>query len=207
MVIPMKKLVLAIFLCSAGFISTSSLASSCDEYPLNGYCIEVYPALSAGSYPYFETPIEFAWKPKKEEFSAKYKGVALSSLFRINEVETYAVTLTQLDFSAKVNPDNIREVSGSVTIMGNIDTFDTNYGPQLLMSAQLEGVWAWTGMPDGSSIIGFNTTNIVCNESLENVFHCANDPDKVIYFHLDEELNFDQNFKSGGMALTSIPLP
>ena len=154
MVIPMKKLVLAIFLCSAGFISTSSLASSCDEYPLNGYCIEVYPALSAGSYPYFETPIEFAWKPKKEEFPAKYKGVALSSLFRIN-----------------VNPDNIREVSGSVTIMGNIDTFDTNYGPQLLMSAQLEGVWAWTGMPDGSSIIGFNTTNIVCNESLENVFH------------------------------------
>jgi hypothetical protein len=190
-----RGIVLAVgALVSAG----SSAATTCDSNSIS--------SLVAGSYPCFETSIEFGFKsqgPHAETLTATYnsktqKGGGIS-LFHVSSTDSYSITNTVFDFSANVQHSIL---TGSMSISGNIDSINAS---GLLMSANLTGVYGEAG-----NLVGFNTKDIWCSAAI-NAAIGGNGCTKaeVVYFLLDGTLDLDAKHsqKLYGTAYTSVPLP
>jgi hypothetical protein len=73
--------------------------------------------------------------------------------------------------------------------------------PVKLMTADLTGDWNISGE---GKLIGFNTTNIYCDDILPVL--CTNA--EVVYINLEDALDMAiDKFSTNGMALTSVPVP
>ena len=217
----MRQISSVFLLCTVTFASTNIFASTCpidnpDWY--NGSCID---GLVAGSYPYFETDVDVKWDKAKSELTASYTKDG-TSLFHVSSTEQFAITNTKFDFSATILPPFYGPsptytgsvVSGSapdkaqLTISGNMTIGGTAITKDL-MSAYLEGVYGQDG-----TLIGFNTTGIICNPVIDAYVNCTTD--EVIYFDLASEIDFTASTSikkakgktlTSGTALTSVPLP
>ena len=209
-----------LLLVCAAVISPSSFGSTCPldptVYPYNGYCIE---GIRPGGYPHFETGVSFVWQSVDSSLSAT-KDNGVDPLFHVSPTESYAITNLSVDFSAVLTFTDSNKIDGNAT--GSIDIFghivglsiDENPAP-LLMSADLEGVWAQdTG---DKSLIGFNTMNIVCHADLNTFLGgggCTTN--ESLYFDLDEPIDFTYLGKNGkgkvktktdGVAIATVPVP
>jgi hypothetical protein len=194
----MKHFTLGALLAIGLVVTTSSFAAtSCDSNSIGG--------LVAGSYPCFETSIEFRFKsrgPHPDTLTATYnsktqKGGGIS-LFHLPSWD-YSITNTVFDFSATIQ-DSI--LTGNMSISGNIDSLNAN---GLLMTANLTGVYGEAG-----NLVGFNTKDIECNAAINTAIGGSGcTTAEVVYFSLDKalDLNAKRSQKIYGTAYTSVPLP
>jgi hypothetical protein len=161
--------------------------------------------LVAGSYPCFETSVEFRFKshgPHPDTLTATYnskthKGGGIS-LFHLPSTD-YSITNTVFDFSANIQHSNL---TGNMSISGKIDSINTS---GLLMTANLTGVYGESG-----KLVGFNTKDIWCSAAINAAIGgsgCTSA--EVVYFSLDKILDLDAKHsqKIYGTAFTSVPLP
>lgn len=182
------------------------IAASCPDlsaYPLNGCSL---PGLVRGSFPYFSQSVVVTLKNRKNgkfKLKAKYGGeVPRQSrlLFSPARDDTYTISKTFFRFKAKYKHG---ELTGRIRIKGLIPDLDMNRR-QLLMTADLNGVWNSAGQ-----LIGFNTTNIWCNDAINAVAQCTTN--EVIYLtQLKAALDpggSQGKYKTTGLAVTSVPVP
>lgn len=195
----MKRLIDGVVLSIATLACTSSFAATtCDSNSISG--------LVAGSYPCFETSVEFRFKshgPHPDTLTATYnskthKGGGIS-LFHLSSADYYEITNTVFDFSANIQHSIL---SGSMSISGRIDSLNAS---GLLMSANLTGVYDQAG-----HLLGFNTKDIECSAAINTAIGgsgCTSA--EVVYFSLDKilDLNAKHSQKIYGTAYTSVPLP
>jgi hypothetical protein len=181
-------------LVSAG----SSAATTCDSNSISG--------LVDGSYPCFETSIEFRFKshgPHPDTLTATYnskthKGGGIS-LFQLSSTDSYSITNTVFDFSANIQHSIL---TGSMSISGKIDSLNAS---GLLMTANLTGVYGEAG-----NLVGFNTKDIWCSAAINDAIGGSGcTKAEVVYFSLDKalDLNARHSQKIYGIAYTSVPLP
>ena len=187
----MRQIIIGAVLAIGAIATTSSYAATtCDSNSISG--------LVDGSFPCFVTPVELKYKAKDASFTAKYKDGARTSLFYADTITSYTINLTTFNFDATI--DSSGKANGSLSIYGNLN----GPGPAtFLMSADLKGEWNWSG-----NLIGFNTLNIVCSSAINSLIPGGCTTSEVVYFDLSDA--FDptaKNFKSTGLALTSVPLP
>jgi PEP-CTERM motif len=187
-----------ILLAIGVIVSTSSSAAiSCDSNSISG--------LVAGSYPCFETSVEFRFKsqgPHPDTLTATYnsktqKGGGIS-LFHLPSSD-YSITNTVFDFSASIQHSAL---TGSMSISGNIDSLNAS---GLLLSANLTGVYGEAG-----NLVGFNTKDIDCSAAINAAIGGSGCTQaEVVYFLLDGtlDLNARNSQKFYGTAYTSVPLP
>lgn len=194
----MKRIIIgAVLSLGLSFSATGFAATTCDSNSISG--------LVAGSFPCFETSVEFRFKspgPHPDTLTATYnskteKGGGIS-LFHLPSTD-YSITNTVFDFSANIQNSAL---TGSMSISGNIDSLNAS---GLLMSANLTGVYGQQG-----NLVGFNTKDIECSAEINAAIGgsgCTHN--EVVYFLLDGTLNLNakSSQKFYGTAYTSVPLP
>jgi hypothetical protein len=191
-------------ICALG--SSAVFAAGCPDlsaYPLNGCSL---PGLVGGSFPFFSQSVFVTLKNKNNgdfKLKARYGGVATkeSTLFFSPSIEdTYTIFKTSFRFNARYKNGDL---TGSIRIKGKIPDLNID-SRQMLMTADLTGVWNSTGQ-----LIGFNTMNIWCNAAINAVAACTHN--EVIYFsQLKDSLDLGGSkgkFKTTGLAVTSVPIP
>ena len=180
---------------SAGF--AASVCPDSGAYPTNGCNL---PGLAAGSFPYFTQGVDVKLNSKDNgdfSFKASYGGSGISE-FVVDSTTSYSIDNTFFQFKANGKHGDV--VNGSVRIMGNIGG---KPGRQTLMTADLTGVWDYSG-----GLIGFNTMNIQCGDAILALVNCTSS--EVIYFSLQDALvpgGMKGKFETTGLAVTSVPVP
>jgi len=200
----MKQSLIVVFLFIASFASISSFAGTCEPRAISG--------LVAGSYPCFETNVIFEadiTDQKKRQFTAHEDPSKTSSKlyrsdsgFTTDELDIQD-TIFDFSFREKFNKKTGEWVfdKGDISITGI--TSLTGDKKVELMSANLNGEWAFDG-----TLIGFNTTGIVCDPTISAWVRCTTN--EVVYFSLDSVFpgtDGKLKFSSSGVAYTSVPLP
>jgi hypothetical protein len=185
-----------------GSSSSFAITSGCPDpnaYPLNGCSL---PETVNGSFPYFYQNVNVSYKQKKksDDFNVKAKFMkgSGSSFLYVAPDDVLTITKTGFKFDAKVVDG---EASGKIKITGSIDDLGIK---GTLMTADLKGTWGSDG-----TLIGFDTTNIQCNEAIDAyVGHCTTE--EVIYLNLLDAIGPDagaRKIKTAGVAVTSVPVP
>jgi hypothetical protein len=194
-----RSLIALCFMSILALGNTGVYASSCPDnsatYPSNGCSL---PGLVTGSFPYFQQGVSVDYKIKnnKTTFDAKYRQGS-DSLFLTSSTDIYTITST--NYKLKATWDNSGSLSGTVKINGILSGLTPD--PVKLMTADLTGDWNISGE---GKLIGFNTTNIYCDDILPVL--CTNA--EVVYINLEDALDMAiDKFSTNGMALTSVPVP
>jgi hypothetical protein len=201
----MRQLFVMAVFAIATVISQSSLGASCSDTPFNGYNGYCIDGLVPGSYPYFDTSVQVSWKQNKQELTASFDNSPGTSRLFKSDVDYVDITKTKFDFVADITGSS---ATGSIKITGNIDALNVTGQPVVLMSAMLKGEYGQDG-----SLIGFNTTGIQCLQAVNDyVGGCTTS--EVVYFDLSTAIDLNGGdttkngkVKTGGQALTSVPLP
>ena len=189
-------------LCAMAVLTLGSSAaqSACPDagqYPSNGCSL---PGLVGGSFPYFTQGVDVKLNSKDNgdfSFKASYGGSGTSE-FWVDQNNSYSIDNTFFQFKANAKHGDV--VDGSVRIMGNLGG---KPGRQTLMTADLTGVWDYSG-----GLIGFNTMNIQCGDAILVLVNCTSS--EVIYFSLQDALvpgGMKGKFETTGLAVTSVPVP
>ena len=197
------------YVCLIGMItlgSTSSFAittvcPNTDDYPTSNGCS--LPGTVQGSFPYFYQNVSVKYKQKKKSddfrVQAKFMNGSVSSFLYVKPGDVLDITKTKFQFDAKVSGG---EASGKIKISGEIDALDLN--KSTLMTADLKGAWDVDG-----TLIGFDTTNIQCNDVI-NTYVGGCTTNEVIYLNLLDAIGPDagaRKIKTAGIAVTSVPVP
>lgn len=188
---------------NAGFAVT--VCPDTTQYPYNGCSLD---GLVQGGFPYFSQSVYISLQNKKNgDFSlmASYGGVAsgISDLSVSNAIDdSYPIDNTFFQFKARSKNG---DVTGSIRIMGKTD----GKAQQMLMSADLTGVWSSAG-----DLIGFNTMNIQCGDAITALVTCTSN-DVIYLTQLKDSL--DPGGSKGrytttglavtGLAVTPVPVP
>jgi len=123
--------------------------------------------------------------------------VGFSKLVYTNKV--FSIASTSYTLTANFNSSNVFQ-SGSVKIEGKINSLGIGT-TQTLMTANLTAF----AKGYGNYVLGFNTSNIVCNPLINAYSQCTTA--ESVYIALSKSFNFKTDFKSNGYALTSVPIP
>ena len=101
-------------------------------------------------------------------------------------------------------------LDGSVQIKGKVET-SAGTAKGTLMTATLgSNIWSDTAFAYTSTLLGFNTSNIVCNSVINDYLGgggCTTDESVIIAL---QDGGFDptnKGYKSDGLAVTSVPVP
>jgi hypothetical protein len=123
--------------------------------------------------------------------------LGVSSLVYTNKV--FGISNTTYSLTANFNNSNVFQ-NGTVSISGKITGLGINT-TQTLMTANLTKFA--TGY--GGYVLGFNTSNIVCNPLINAYSQCTTA--ESIYIGIFKSFNFKTDFSTKGYALTSVPIP
>lgn len=117
----------------------------------------------------------------------------------VDPSKTFTIKNTSYALNAVFNNSNQFQ-SGTVAIKGTISGLGINTA-QTLMTANLTKFA--TGF--GNYVLGFNTSNIVCNPNVNAYVHCTTN--EAVYIGLSKSFNFKTGYAANGVALTSVPVP
>jgi len=188
-----------------GSASSFAITSGCPDigaYPMNGCSL---PGQTVdGSFPFFYQNITVKYKQNKnsDDFrvKAKFMKGSTSSFLYVDPEDVLGITNTKFQFDAKLTSG---EASGRIRISGRMEDLGID---GMLMTADLSGIWGVDG-----TLMGFNTTNIQCNEAINAYLGgggCTTD--EVIFLNLLDAIGPDagvRKINTAGFAVTSVPVP
>mgnify|MGYP001571684340 CR=1 FL=1 len=195
-----KSLALAGVLGFLAFGSTGSYASiaTTNNNTFNN-TFQGLPGIVPPSLPAFVETVDVAYKKvssHKRVLTAAYSS-GISTLVFPNHA--FGISHTSYSLTANFNGSNVFQ-NGTVTIKGKISGLGINT-TQTLMTANLTAF----AKGFGNAVLGFNTANIVCNVKINNYSPCTTA--ESIYIGVLKGFNFKTDYKSRGLALTSVPVP
>ena len=157
------------------------------------------PGIVPPSLPAFVETVNVAYdkvSSSKRTLTATYNG-GVSTLVYPNQ--NFGISRTPYSLTANFNNSNVFQ-NGTLTIKGKISSLGINT-TQTLMTANLTAF----AKGFGDHLLGFNTSNIVCNALINAHSKCTTA--ESIYIGVSKAFNFKTDYKSSGVALTSVPVP
>lgn len=220
---------LSLLVCSA-FASTQAASLTYNNGYVDGYSL---PDINPAGSPNFENSTSINWQSSRVKFNADgtvKSGVASLSAtynggdFLFNTLsKSYLVSSASytLDASFFINKSGQFELRrGSVTIMGDVDAGTNGTASGNLFTANLD---SWNFGDDlggeGNFLIGFDTTINHRKSSICDIFGCTTNESAYLSLlnnsfdpyaqgnYIKDRNSYNYSFISGGLAVTTIPLP
>ena len=188
----------------AGVLSVLSLGS------VNGFAATVsadgmldvgLPGITPPSLPaFFETvKVTYDKSGPNRVLKATYNSDHGVSLLINRPGDVFTIKDTKYTLNANFNSSNVFQ-GGTVKIDGKISGLGIN-SVETLMTANLTDF----AKGFGNYVLGFDTSNIVCNPKVDAYVHCTKN--EAVYLGLNKPFNFKTGYSATGVALTSVPIP
>lgn len=191
-----KALALAAGVGFLAFGSTGSYASlTVSNYTFNGL-----PGIVPPSLPAFVETVQVKYakvSSSARKLTATYASPV--SVF-VTPSNTYNISDTSYSLTANFNSSNVFQ-NGNVTIKGKVSSLGINT-KQTLMTANLTAF----AKGYGNHLLGFNTANIACHIAINAAAGGCTSAESI-YIGVLKGFNFKTDYKSRGLALTSVPVP
>lgn len=160
------------------------------------------PGITPPSLPAFFETVKVTYNKSgstNRVLKATYNSNNGVSLLINSPSDIFNIKDTKYTLDANFNSSNVFQ-GGTVKISGKIFGLGIN-SVETLMTANLTDF----AKGFGDYVLGFDTSNIVCNPKVDAYVHCTKN--EAVYLALSKPFNFKTGFEAKGAALTSVPIP
>jgi hypothetical protein len=162
------------------------------------------PEISPAGIPNFENSVKVkVIKKGQKGYKLKARKKGKDQFLNASPLDSLKIKGGSYKLDAMFDPfGNFLE--GTLKIKGKVDT-PLGKAKGTLMTATLTS-FAYTS-DLSSSLLGFNTSDIVCNSVIDDWLHCTSN--ESVYIELDEGgfAPTVKNFKSKGLSVATVPVP
>lgn len=162
------------------------------------------PGITPAGNPNFENTVKLKVKKKGQKgYKLKVRKKGKDQFLNSSPLDSLQIKGGNYKLDAMFDPfGNFLE--GTLKIKGKVDT-PLGKAKGTLMTATLTS-FAYTS-DLSSSLLGFNTSDIVCNSVIDDWLACTSN--ESVYIELDEGgfAPTVKNFKSNGLSVATVPVP